>query len=457
MNVSTLNRKFLLSFLLISILTASIGSILNKSNDKTMGVKAMEVGEFIDCEGIEVINKENAHDNLTDNDYGGFEDSEILLGSGGTGSTATLISGTNDYADPFPTATITDLTNVKYIQNSNYFLMNPRHHVNDGSDNSAGTCTTVAMQMLMGYHNYYSDRRIIPNSGNGRIFLNEDYGNLDFHPAFLRSSAEGQGCLKIGTEDGVYSDVFDRTWFSGVPGIGQAIGLVKDGAVRFINAYTPQAARNGLSLTSGFFSASQAKADIDAGRPIVLGMSQLFKGNFHVVPAFGYAKLDGVEGFLVHYGWGDGATQVWVPSSWFGFKIRMSTTHVHTYSAGGNRGGTHKDLTCSVCGGTSVDELFSISGGTLSGVRYGLSGSIAIPSPINIYNPLTASFINQSITTIGAAAFTNQTQITAITIPSTVTTIGEGAFYNTGNANINFIGRTSVPSSFNLLWNKSVS
>lgn len=89
MNVSTLNRKFLLSFLLISILTASIGSILNKSNGKTMGVKAMEVGEFIDCEGIEVINKENAHDNLIDNDYGGFEDSEILLGSGGTDSTAT--------------------------------------------------------------------------------------------------------------------------------------------------------------------------------------------------------------------------------------------------------------------------------------------------------------------------------------------------------------------------------
>lgn len=101
--------------------------------------------------------------------------------------------------------------------------------------------------MLMGYHNYYSDRRIIPTSGNERIFLNEHYGILDFDPAFSRDSAEEQGCLGIGTEDGVYSDIFERTWFSGVPGIGQAIGLVKDGAVRFINAYTTQAARNGLS------------------------------------------------------------------------------------------------------------------------------------------------------------------------------------------------------------------
>ena len=96
--------------------------------------------------------------------------------------------------------------------------------------------------MLMGYHNYYSDRRIIPTTGSGRTFLNSDYGNLDFNPAFSRSRVGGQGCLRIGTEDGVYDDIFDKTWISSWYGIRHAVGLVKDGAVRFINKYTPQAA-----------------------------------------------------------------------------------------------------------------------------------------------------------------------------------------------------------------------
>lgn len=61
------------------------------------------------------------------------------------------------------------------------------------------------------------------------------------------------------------------TWISSWYGIGQAVGLVKDGAVRFANNYTSQAARNGMSIASGFFSKSTAQSDIDAGRPIVLG------------------------------------------------------------------------------------------------------------------------------------------------------------------------------------------
>lgn len=52
---------------------------------------------------------------------------------------------------------IKNFENIKYIENANYFKVNPYHAANDGSDNEAGTCTTVAMQMLMGYHNYYSD------------------------------------------------------------------------------------------------------------------------------------------------------------------------------------------------------------------------------------------------------------------------------------------------------------
>ena len=36
-------------------------------------------------------------------------------------------------------------SNINYITNANYFMVNPYHAKNDKSDNYFGTCTTVAM------------------------------------------------------------------------------------------------------------------------------------------------------------------------------------------------------------------------------------------------------------------------------------------------------------------------
>lgn len=46
--------------------------------------------------------------------------------------------------------------NTKYINNYDYFLSNPLHGFNEH-----GTCGSVAAQILLGYNNYYNDRRII--------------------------------------------------------------------------------------------------------------------------------------------------------------------------------------------------------------------------------------------------------------------------------------------------------
>ena len=35
---------------------------------------------------------------------------------------------------------ITEFTNIKFIPNANYFLINPRHKENDGVDNKSGVC-----------------------------------------------------------------------------------------------------------------------------------------------------------------------------------------------------------------------------------------------------------------------------------------------------------------------------
>lgn len=200
------------------------------------------------------------------------------------------------------TVGISEFTDVKYISNANYFLVNPHHAVNDGTDNGAGTCTTVAMQILMGYHNYYSDRRLIPKFGDEvNRFLNDSYGNLTEHPDLDTSITSGQGRTSIGTEDGFYNELLDLSLISGVYGIGQAVGVVKDAAVLFVYKYASDISDN-ISITSGFFSKSTARADIDSNKPIILGFNPIFTGadSFHVVPAYGYATLDGVEGKLQH-------------------------------------------------------------------------------------------------------------------------------------------------------------
>lgn len=110
---------------------------------------------------------------------------------------------------------INNFSNVKYIENANYFKANPYHHINDGSDNKGGTCTTVAMQLLMGYHNYYSDRRLIPKYGeNGIRFLSDDYGEITEHPSIKYTTGRGQGRTSIGTEPGLYEEIFNLTWIS---------------------------------------------------------------------------------------------------------------------------------------------------------------------------------------------------------------------------------------------------
>ena len=100
------------------------------------------------------------------------------------------------------TVGIENFYNVKYISNKNYFIANPLHAVHDESYNSNGTCTTVAMQLLLGYHNYYTDRRLIPQTdGEELIFLESNYGDILEHPSIDNSLSSGMGRSSLGTTD----------------------------------------------------------------------------------------------------------------------------------------------------------------------------------------------------------------------------------------------------------------
>ena len=334
-------------------------------------------------------------------------------------------------------------SDIRFIPNANYFLLNPQHKDNDQSDNSMGTCTTVAAQMVMGYHNYYSDRRLIPQKSGNRQFLSDDYGDIKNHPIFSREMVKGQGCSSIGTQDGFYRELFDRTpfadWF-----FGQGVNLVTWGVNNFLDEFLSAEVRKTVNFVCEFFSYKAACSEIDNGRPIILGMSGVNTDmSFHVVPAYGYAKLDGEDGFFVHCGWGEDVVLGWYPANLFGFQMRMSVNHQHNLIDTGERvekskndinGDTQKEnytiLKCVECEYTTPDFLYETSGTTITKAKYNISGICKIPDSFEAFNPDKGVFESTDINTIGELAFDGQSQITGLFLTNKIETIHKEAFRN---------------------------
>ncbi len=336
---------------------------------------------------------------------------------------------------------IKNFENIKYIENANYFKVNPYHAANDGSDNEAGTCTTVAMQMLMGYHNYYSDGRLIPKlGGNNLRYLNDDYRNVVDNPKINTTVGTGYGKFSIGTEVGFYEELMDLNSFSGAYGLGQAINLVADGALEFIKSYS-KLSKDTVKIKPGFFNSNKAKEDINNGKPIILGCNPIGTqaSNFHVVVAYGYATYNGEEGFIVHNGGESETAHVWYPASCIGFQIRMSVDHEHNFKDTGEIIDNKYRIVKCACYCTDLKDLYELSsdGSTIIGVNFSLPNRVNIPSYIN----------DIAITAIGNNAFKNCTNIVNINFPMNLTTIGSNAFENCSSlvslqlpSNLKYIG-----------------
>lgn len=297
-----------------------------------------------------------------------------------------------------------DFSNVYYIENADYFLANPKHAKNSTSDNPAGTCTTVAMQMLIGYHNYYTDRRLLPAvAEDGTQFLAGNYGDLNEHPIVLSSRELDYGRDSIGTLDSVYDGIFDHTFWGELTGLGQNIGWVRDGAVDFLNKYTNEDVE--FTIQHGIFFRNQIHEELDAGRPAIIVCQPVFTGadTYHVMVVYGYADYKGSPGYIVHCGWQDNTAQMWYPESWIGFQIRMSVNHTHTFSDGySNIQNTYRKIVCDTCGCTSLDHLYEISNNAISDINYPIEGEITIPSYIygNPIEAIDTKFSDMAITKI---------------------------------------------------------
>ena len=318
-----------------------------------------------------------------------------------------------------------DFANIHYIDNANYFIANPLHNENVGNDNENGACTTVAMQLLMGYHNYYSDRRLIPVfNEDGDRYLSENYGNLAEHPKVNRDNVSGQGKESIGTKDLFFDKLMDLNSISTNPLIGQALPLVASAARSFIENYSSEI---NDEVNINFYIndvISRAKSEIDAGRPTILAgaLENIdINHNSHVVVAYGYANYQGEEGFIVHGGWGDSYANVWYPASWFGFQLTMSVDHEHDFVNDFDvYDNAYRMLKCNTCDCIDLDYIYDISsdGTSIIGANYDLTGSITIPEVIS----------GKSISSIGENAFKNQSGITKVIINDNISNIGSNSF-----------------------------
>lgn len=354
---------------------------------------------------------------------------------------------------------IDNFTDTQFIKNSAYFLKNPKHAANKKSDNVGGTCTTVAMQLLMGYHNYYSDRRIIPEIGvNGKRFLCENYGNLDYSPAMNGDGDKtGLGIAEFGTEDAFFYELFDLTTWAEFPGLGQNLPAVKNAANDFMVKHSPEI-RDSVSIKFSTFSYDDAIYEINVGRPIILGYEPVFSSgpSFHVVVAYGYASLNGVKGFIVHQGYYGDKTQIWVPESWFGYQVRMEVSHRHnfTYSTDNDYPG-YITTTCRECGCVLLERMYKLDDtGTITYVYYPMESYYVIPSEMygqkvtaigqGAFSDSEAKGISvgEGIKRIEDDAFSGCSNLLYIILPSTLETIGRRAFLSTSS-----LISVSIPSS----------
>ncbi len=221
---------------------------------------------------------------------------------------------------------------------------------------------------------------------------------------------------------------------AGVPGIGQSIGYVTRGAGNFIDNYS-DLTNVSIEIISGLYDRDETVSQINKGNPIILGYNPLEAGeiSFHIVVAYGYAKYNNVDGYIVHCGWGETKHYAWIPESLIGFKIKMNVTHNHNLQYTGRMiQDIYRVLRCTTCGYEDLECVYQVNeeGNTIADVKHPLSENVTIPDEI----------YNKKINAISEYAFYQNQEIKNLTIPTTITSIGKYAFSNCSNlTTVNFL------------------
>lgn len=268
-------------------------------------------------------------------------------------------SSTGDDKPKIDRDTLIRVTDGKYIPNYRYFLLDPKHGYN-----SSGTCGAVATQLLLSYHNYYSDRRIIDNRFlNGNVNNCEENPNLCSDPMLMNSLTLGtRGNDEDGSDD-------DNSYFqyvvSKIPS-GATTNQVKDGIANILTErnneingnieYSLNSKIGGWFFGIGTVDSGEIISELDSGRPVLILMQKNLGGLDHYVVAYGYNNYtypnssESYLGYITHFGWGSDCLNVWVNSAWCHSYITLKFEHTHNYyDCGPILGSNRKEYKCEIC------------------------------------------------------------------------------------------------------------
>lgn len=315
---------------------------------------------------------------------------------------------------------IEPIEGAKYIDNYDYFFSAPRHGHNNGY-----SCSTVAIQLLLSYNNYYHDRRIIDD--------NYLFGTSTFLPNLNPNYCENP-ISKTSFTTGSSQEFHDYLYGKNIK--SYLTGTAKAPLNEYLN---DQGISFTLDSTYSFPNAlpsSEITDELDDGRPVVLATTQSLNGTpyegqrpfNHSVIAYGYQTLapydttnDAYLGYIVHMGWDNNATgdrtNIWTNSAWYYDALTLKVNHVHNYA-----NDSDGVMDCVECGHRTVEFSTGVYGEDLriTGVSssYNLSGVLTLPSMIN----------GEHVVTIGTSAFEGQTGVTGYILPDRITTIRDKAF-----------------------------
>lgn len=265
---------------------------------------------------------------------------------------------------------VASTTSGYLIPNYGYFITRPTIGENYdeekyGNGNS-GTCGPIAAQLILGYHNYYSDRRIIEDrflngydDETGTVTVPSRNPNYCYDPMLMSSFTLGTRSEATGTNS-FYNEMITKIMQPNAS--SSNIYEVKEGIEKYLKErLSATEYKVAYKVNSSAFSAidsSFIKSELDAGRPVIINMSVLLGATNHYVVGYGYQdytysdESGTFEGYVVHYGW-QGAEKncVWINSAWCYGYVSLKINHTHNYIAFGTITGTDRtEYRCSSCG-----------------------------------------------------------------------------------------------------------
>lgn len=291
-----------------------------------------------------------------------FEQNDITISSQGKTETLENCASVNS-SPPYDRNNLIFKNDGTCISNYRYFLSAPKQ-----GKNETGTCGAIATQLLLSYHNYYSDRRIIADKYlNGDDWLNaEDNPNYCSNPMKMTQKT-------LGTR-GYYEDGYDdpNSYFHYI------VSKVPQNAstIQVKNAFNSilSERNNDISGTIDYsieersggayaVNSNYVEPIIKSGKPLIILMQESLGGTNHYVVAYGYDHYEYADsqgkyfGYITHFGWnwdevtfdengkakGKTYLNVWINSMWCKWYLSLNINHLHRYYQHQN------EYRCSLC------------------------------------------------------------------------------------------------------------